>query len=99
MRINRYFRKGFRRPTGLVVGTVNSDGQIVLGWSLCDAKDRSNFSKAKARNIAEERLQSGYYQFDPRDDSLTGNIPHSLHDTAFWVANRVLRAMERNSAN
>lgn len=87
--VRRYLRKGNRRPVGLVMGSVSSDGTIVLGWSLCDKHDA--FSKEKARFIADGRMKTGYNYFDPRDYSISGNIPHSLHDIAFWVSERCLK--------
>lgn len=52
-----YYRDKKRNPRGAVVGLRTPDGRLVVGWSLCCKRDQ--FSKSKARVIAEGRALVG----------------------------------------
>jgi len=70
MIITQYVKKKNGERVGIMVGTLDEDGYVMLGWSRANINAGDKFDPVKALNIATQRLKAE--EIVP--------IPHSMSD-------------------
>lgn len=88
-----YVRDRKNRKVGVVIAYRTGEGNIMLGWSLCDKKDRFDRIIGLNKAIIRAKYLDLFQKVGNRiwSHNMTDNVPHSVTDTFISVSERAKR--------